>query len=312
MFGRPVQMFAPPYPKRRAIYGYIDRQNLPATLRTFDFASPDLMNPQRPVTNVPQQTLYMLNSPFVLSRAAALVNTPEFAGSAIEEAQVQHLYERALSRKATPGEVQAAIEFVRASAAPADAPPLWQYGHGNYDAASKRVTFTPMPHWTGRSWQGGGTLPDPHLGWCLLNSEGGHPGREIAAIRRFNAPREMTVAIAGRVHRPASEGDGVVARIVSTRQGQIAEWIVEPKGVAGSPVTTVELKAGEALDFLVESRGDDNSDSFQWTTLLRAADGAIFSAKEHFIGPEKSKRTAGPWEKYAQVLLQTNEFAFVD
>ena len=312
MFGRPVQMFTAPFPKRRAIYAYIDRQNLPATLRTFDFASPDLMNPQRSVTSVPQQTLYMLNSPFVLSRATALVNGPEFASTAVEEAQVQQLYERVLSRQATTDEVSAAIEFVKSNAAPPAASPLWQYGHGNFDPASKRATFTPMPHWTGRSWQGGGDLPDPRLGWCLLNSDGGHPGRDIAAIRRFTAPRDMTVAVAGRVHRLAAEGNGVIARIISSRQGQIAEWVIEPKGVAASPVETIDLKSGETLDFLVESRGDDNSDSFQWRTLLRATDGTFYSAKDQFIGPEKSKTPTGPWEKYAQVLLQTNEFAFVD
>ena len=31
----------PPFSHRRTVYGFIDRQNLPGVLRTFDFASPD-------------------------------------------------------------------------------------------------------------------------------------------------------------------------------------------------------------------------------------------------------------------------------
>ena len=34
------------YSKRRTIYGFIDRQNLPGVFRTFDFASPDSSTPQ--------------------------------------------------------------------------------------------------------------------------------------------------------------------------------------------------------------------------------------------------------------------------
>ena len=118
--GRPVQLFTAPYPKRRAVYAYIDRQNLPGTLRTFDFASPDLMNPQRSTTSVPQQALYMMNSPFVIAQAEALTEAPDFSSTAPEERHVQMLYQRVLARKATPSEVKTASEYVKAALA---APP---------------------------------------------------------------------------------------------------------------------------------------------------------------------------------------------
>ena len=115
--GHPVKLFSAPFPKRRAIYAYIDRQNLPGTLRTFDFASPDLMNPQRSVTSVPQQALYMMNSPFVIAQAEALADGPDFASSVAEERQVQLLYQRIFSRRATPAEVAAGIQFVKSAEA---------------------------------------------------------------------------------------------------------------------------------------------------------------------------------------------------
>ena len=69
-----------PYSKRRAVYGFIDRQNLPGLFRTFDFASPDTHSPQRYTTTVPQQALFMMNSPFVIEQARALASKPGTQG----------------------------------------------------------------------------------------------------------------------------------------------------------------------------------------------------------------------------------------
>ena len=313
MFGRPVKIFEQPYPKRRAIYGYIDRQNLPATLRTFDFASPDLMTPQRAVTNVPQQALYMLNSPFVMERASTLATGSEFESGTPDLSRVVQLFERVLGRQPTPAEVTGTLDFVSATGdAPLHSPPLWQYGYGRYDGATQRMTFTAFPRWTGSAWQTGEKLPDPKTGWAHLTAESGHPDREQAVIRRFTAPRDMVLTLAGRVHRKSEPGNGILARIVSNQKGQLAEWIIEPKGAVAPPIGTLDVKAGETIDFVVESRGDENSDTFEWRTVLTAADGTIYSAKEQFHGPEKETRALSRWAKLAHVLLQSNEFAFVD
>ena len=313
MFGRPVKIFEQPYSKRRAIYGYIDRQNLPATLRTFDFASPDMMTPQRAVTNVPQQALYMLNSPFVMERAASLASGSDFESGTPDLPRVVQLFERVLGRQPTPAEVTGTLDFVSATGdAPLPAPPLWQYGYGRYDGATQRMTFTAFPRWTGTAWQTGDKLPDPKTGFAHLTADSGHPDRELAVIRRFTAPRDMVLTVAGRVHRKSEAGNGILARIISNKKGQLAEWIIEPKGAVAPPIGTLDVKAGETLDFVVESRGDENSDTFEWRTVLTAADGTIFSAKEQFHGPEKETRALSRWAKLAHVLLQSNEFAFVD
>ena len=315
MGGHPVKLFTEPFPKRRAIYAYIDRQNLPGTLRTFDFASPDLMNPQRSTTSVPQQALYMMNSPFVIAQAETLADGPDFASTSPEERHVQMLYERVLSRKATPSEVKTAIEYVKAalSAPPAPAPvPAWRYGYGNYDAATRKITFTPLPHWSGTQWQCGPKVPDPKLGFVHLTAAGGHPSRDLAAIRRFTAPREMTVALSGELARPSNGGNGVHGRIVSDRQGQLAEFDAGPKTTVPCSVARIELKSGETLDFILESKGDDNSDGFLWNNVLRTTDGVTFDAKKQFAGPPPKIDPFTPWERFAQVLLETNEFLFVD
>jgi len=313
--GRPVKLFTEPFPKRRAVYAYIDRQNLPGTLRVFDFASPDMMNPQRSTTSVPQQALYMMNSPFVIAQAEALAAGPDFASSMPEQRQVQALYRSIFSRDASPKEVGAAIAFVKATdAAPREPelPPAWQHGYGHFDAAAKKVAFTPLPHWSGSAWQGSAKVPDKQLGYLSLNADGGHPERDIAVIRRFTATRNMTVSITGDLSRPSPEGNGVLARIVSSRQGQLAECAAEPKATVPCTVAKVELKAGDIVDFIVESRGETNSDTFKWQPLIRSTEGVEFNAKTQFAGPRPKIAPLTAWEKFAQVLLETNEFLFVD
>lgn len=312
MFGRPVKMFDAPYPKRRAVYAYIDRQNLPATLRTFDFASPDLMNPQRSVTSVPQQSLYMMNSPFVLERASVLGSAAE-SSEATPLLRLIELYQQVLGRQPAPFEIEAMTAFLnQPNDKPAAAAQLWQYGFGNYDGATQRMSFTAFPHWTGLAWQGSAKIPDAKLGWAFLTADTGHPARNQGAIRRFTAPRDMVLGVAGRVHRKNEVGNGVLARIVSNRQGQLAEWIIEPKNAIAPPVNSIAVKAGEIVDFVVESRGDENSDSFEWRTTLTAQDGGVYSAKDQFRGPEKDAAAMTRWARLAHVLLQSNEFAFVD
>jgi cytochrome c553 len=313
--GRPVKLFAEPFPKRRAVYAYIDRQNLPGTLRTFDFASPDLMNPQRSTTSVPQQALYMMNSPFVIAQAEALTEAPDFSSTSPEERQVQMLYLRVLSRKATPAEVAAAIGYVKAAGdapAQAAAAPAWRYGYGSYDPATRKVTFTALPHWSGTAWQGGPKLPDPKIGWVHLTADGGHPSDKFAAIRRFTAPRDMTVALSGELAHVHTGGNGIHGRIVSARQGQLGEFDAAPKTTVPCPVARIDLKAGETLDFILESKGNDNNDGFVWRTGLRTTDGVEFNAKKQFAGPSPQVPPFTPWERFAQVLLETNEFLFVD
>ena len=82
--GPSVALNAPPFPPRRTVYGFIDRQNLDGVYRTFDFAVPDATNPKRFVTTVPQQALFLMNSPFIQEQANAWPPRPNTIASTAE------------------------------------------------------------------------------------------------------------------------------------------------------------------------------------------------------------------------------------
>jgi hypothetical protein len=111
--GKPVDLFKEPFPRRRSVYGFIDRQNLPGTLRVFDFAGPDQHSPQRFTTTVPQQALFLLNSPFVIEQARALAARPEVASRTQPMEKVRELYRAAYGRAPDADEAAATLEFVR-------------------------------------------------------------------------------------------------------------------------------------------------------------------------------------------------------
>ena len=79
--GPSVVLTEPPFPARRTVYGFIDRQNLDGVYRTFDFAVPDATSPKRFVTTVPQQALFLMNSPLVQAQAKALATLIEREGT---------------------------------------------------------------------------------------------------------------------------------------------------------------------------------------------------------------------------------------
>ena len=75
--------------------------------------------------------------------------------------------------------------------------------------------------------------------------------------------------------------------------------------------TNLVVKAGDTLDFIVDIGGTLNSDQFLWVPVI-TTNGAKWDARAEFNGPNPPPQLLTPWEQYAQVLLLSNEFAFVD
>jgi hypothetical protein len=162
------------------------------------------------------------------------------------------------------------------------------------------------------AWQGGGPWPGGETGWAQLTAEGGHPGntRAHACVRRWVAPRDATVDIAGTLKHEPEQGDGVRGFIHSSRGGELKAATVHNSKAAMS-ATDIVVKAGDTIDFIVDIGGTLNSDQFLWAPVL--TEGATkWDARAEFSGPMPAPEQLTAWEQYAQVLLLANEFAFVD
>ena len=110
--GPAVDLSQTPFSHRRTLYGLIDRKFLPAMFRTFDFANPDMLAPQRFATSVPQQGLFLINHPFVLERARALAaRIGPVAGTSVES-RIRQLYRYVLQRSPSATELRSSQQFI--------------------------------------------------------------------------------------------------------------------------------------------------------------------------------------------------------
>jgi mono/diheme cytochrome c family protein len=112
--GQAVDITKAPWSHRRTLYGFVQRQNLPGLFRTFDFASPDTTSPQRFSTSVPQQALFLMNSPFVVEQGRLLCERPILRSAAGGEDRVRALYRIVYQREPTSREMELALKFVTA------------------------------------------------------------------------------------------------------------------------------------------------------------------------------------------------------
>ena len=131
LHGRPVDVANDARNKRRTIYGWVDRQSLPAVFRAFDFASPDQSAERRPRTTVPQQALFSMNSQFVIEQAKALAARSAIKDLPAEHSRIRVLYRMALARSPSEAEVNAASRFLASrnsasSQVPPTQPSRWE------------------------------------------------------------------------------------------------------------------------------------------------------------------------------------------
>jgi hypothetical protein len=264
----------------------------------------------------------MMNSPFVIERARALAARKDVTVLADPAERIKRLYQIVYQRPPTPDELAAGVQYVAQSGTeppppkPKPVPTVWEYGYGEFDPATGQVKgFTKLPHFTGSAWQGGAAWPDANLGWAQLTADGGHAGDDPrhAVVRRWISPIDGSISIAGLITHAHAEGHGIVARIVSSRHGELAAWRLHNQK-AQAVIDPVEVTKGDTLDFVVSIKESLNNNDFAWSPIIKSAEPKLeWIARKDFGGPPSPPPPPlTAWDKYAQVLLLANEFVFVD
>ncbi|MEM0896616.1 MAG: PSD1 and planctomycete cytochrome C domain-containing protein [Verrucomicrobiota bacterium] len=106
LYGRSVDLWADEYSHRRGVYGFVNRFNLDPTLRAFNFPSPNQTQATRPDSMVPQQALFLMNSPIVVDQARSLVNSAEFSSATSNEERISWLFRQVYQRPPHPVETK--------------------------------------------------------------------------------------------------------------------------------------------------------------------------------------------------------------
>jgi hypothetical protein len=96
---------------KRTVYARVSRRELATLLRLFDFPDPNITSERRLETTIPQQQLFMLNSPFVLAQATQL--SQRVCTAAKDAAgQIRMAYRFALGREPESEELEITQQFL--------------------------------------------------------------------------------------------------------------------------------------------------------------------------------------------------------
>jgi hypothetical protein len=128
--------------------------------------------------------------------------------------------------------------------------------------------------------------------WTRVGKDWHHPGQNNPSVRRFTAPHDGRVTVAGRVFKLHLDGDGIRASI---RHNDRELWRVELDGTDNQgvePKLTLDVKQGDTLRFVVDRRGTIFCDTTGWDPVVTYADGERFLASAGFAAKEQG---AGGW-----------------
>ena len=322
--GKPFEITSVPMIGRKTVYARIDRQNLPALFRTFDFASPDTHSPERYYTTVPQQALYLMNNRQLQDLAGGSAGRIRLIAATDDPSVLVHTaFQQLLARNPTELESAAAIDFLMLPNAvvelPVEPSSVWSYGTSIVDDQDQPVGFTPFAIFKDNRWQAAETFPaEPPHGHASLTDRGGHTAvaSNLGVVRRFTAPHTGTVHVVGKAAHRSDKGDGV--RFSIWTGGQVHFQDTCQNREQNFEIAAFTVQQGQTVD-LVACPGESNShDSYELAALieLRRQDGSTqaFGTRRHFGGPA-DPTTNQPLDRLAQLaqsLMITNEFAFVD
>lgn len=303
--------------RRRSIFGLVDRQFLSNSMRLFDFANPDLHIAKRSDTTIPQQSLFLLNHPFLAKRAKSLIHhlsnhiLPGDQGTL-----VRHLYRSILARQPTDEELKDSLQFLNDSERSpmhpiSETSRAWSYGFGEVDENTKKLKeFKVLPYYASGAWRGGADYPDKKLGWVQLTASGGHPGNDLqhASVRRWTAPADGTIRIRSLARHEPDAGDGIRIRILSSAHGELRSQTLRA-GECAIDLDHIRVAVGDTIDFIADIHEGLNSDQYLWAPIV-SMDSRVWDANKDFSGPTIAPLTS--LEQLAQMLFLSNEFMFID
>ncbi|MDA7514837.1 DUF1549 and DUF1553 domain-containing protein [Akkermansiaceae bacterium] len=293
MGGKPFNLDQPPYEGRRTIYAKTRRGFLPSVMRAFDFPGSEEALMKRTTTTTPTQALYLMNSPFLLGEARAIAK---------QTSSIKAIYRTILQRDPTTIEIDSTEAWLgRAQSSRTSG--AWDYGY----LQKGSLLFKPLPHFEKGQWRGTQELPDQTLGWLNWTSNGGHPETDKHATLKWTAIESGKVNITGSFVAPSKKGNGLIARIMKPDGEILGEWTLNPTEGFPTKLKGIEVKEGDELWFVADSRDEVAFDSFRWAPKISDLKGLISDAENDFSGPGLA-----PQAQLAQTLLLSNEFFYID
>lgn len=111
---------------RRTVYAKVSRHELDNLLRLFDFPDANITSSKRSETTVPQQQLFVLNSPFMVEQAKAFSARLHQEEPNSDEARMERAFMLAYGRLPLAREIEIGLSYLNGEKNPGSKLTLWQ------------------------------------------------------------------------------------------------------------------------------------------------------------------------------------------
>ncbi len=111
---------------RRTVYSMVSRHELDNLLRMFDFPDANITSSKRSETTVPQQQLFVLNSPFMVEQAKAFAARLHSEEPDSDERRIQQAFLLAYGRPALAVEIEIGLAYLSGENDPENKLTLWE------------------------------------------------------------------------------------------------------------------------------------------------------------------------------------------
>lgn len=320
--GRSVVLDEQAADSRRSVYGFIDRYHLATTFVSFDVPHPDHHAPKRVETTVPQQALFLLNSPLLIRRAESLANDPELQKLTDERSRIEWIYRKIHQRDPTAAETAEALEWLSETDAADYAPRLggsWEVRYASdVDGVLSEETIFPLFH--ENSWRTGPDLASSPIRWIHATPDGGHTADGYSLILRWRAGGSGEVKMAGNIKRTQQGGSTLEWKIFDNGK-PLTTQPLPPNQTSTISGGWIKVSAGSTVDFVLRAPENVNNASVGWNLRILGRETPdappvdLGNFKNQFPktnDPTTEAKPGSPWADLIQMLWASNEFNFID
>jgi hypothetical protein len=320
--GRSVSIDSENSDSRRSLYAFVDRYALATTFVSFDLPHPDQHAPKRIETSIPQQALYLLNSPLLIRQAEKLAASPDFQSLPDDAARIHFIYDRIYQRQPTEAELADMTQWL-AAVDPADYAPrlagAWEvrYARDTDGVLSEEQNF-PMFH--ENSWRTGTELAKAPIRFLNVGAQFGHTADGFSPIIRWRAHSSGQVKLDGEIKRTQKDGTRLEWKIFHNGR-DIATTALGSNQT--TPITSewLDVTAGSTVDFVLRAPEPVNNCSTSWTLSMTGRENPdshpreLGNFKDQFPknnNPPPTLKPSSPWADIIQMLWASNEFNFIE
>jgi hypothetical protein len=265
--------------RRRSVYVRVKRNNLDPFLSTFDAPAPHTTHGRRESTNVPAQSLTLLNDPFVIAQAKSWANAILSDRSIDSDtAKIQRMFLTAFGREASADELQRSADFLTAITAQAatTARDITRLQTAVAEARTQKAalmapTRKRLLASIDQNAEAAPTGPKPIANWEFDGDLNDSVGSLHGSMRGTVQLQDGALVLTGQGHVETA----LLTR--DLREKTLEAWVVlDNLGQRGGGVISVESVGGNVFDAIVFGERDPmqwlpGSDNFRRTQSLGGA-----------------------------------------